>query len=144
MNGDVDLDRITYELEEMKAKGMSGAEIWDIGVIRPHPEEKVPAGPPFLGPESLKAVNHAIEQDTSQDWTDTFVEEFRERRGYDPIPYLPALKGKSFSDPLLTSRFRQDYRKTVSDLWIDGHYRASTKFLNSYGMQLVAEGGHGG
>ena len=323
MNGDVDLDRMTYELEEMKAKGMSGAEIWDIGVIRTHPEEKVPAGPPFLGPESLKAVNHAIEQadrlglhlgmvassswnaggswvkpqesmkgiyhsgitvqgpaslsqvlpfpvvprapkgedglpiyyreiavlafpevksntiadissvinlsskmdskglltwevpagtwviqrfvnsmtgeklkvpspnsngllidhldanaarshfqhiidqiltmrpsldamrymevdsveigrDTSQDWTDTFVEEFRKRRGYDPIPYLPALKGKSFSDALLTSRFRQDYRKTVSDLWIDGHYRASTKFLNSYGMQLVAEGGHGG
>jgi alpha-L-rhamnosidase/Prolyl oligopeptidase family len=323
MNGDVDLDRMTYELEEMKAKGMSGAEIWDIGVIHTHPDEKVPAGPPFLGPESLKAVNHAIEQadrlglhlgmvassswnaggswvkpqesmkgiyhsgitvqgpaslsqvlpfpevprapkgedglpiyyreiavlafpevknnaiadvssvinlsskmdskglltwevpagtwviqrfvnsmtgeklkvpspnsngllidhldanaarshfqhiidqiltmrpsldamrymevdsveigrDTSQDWTDTFVEEFRKRRGYDPIPYLPALKGKGFSDALLTSRFRQDYRKTVSDLWIDGHYRASTKFLNSYGMQLVAEGGHGG
>jgi pimeloyl-ACP methyl ester carboxylesterase len=323
MNGDVDLDRITFELQEMKAKGMSGAEIWDIGVIRTHPEEKVPAGPAFLGPESLKAVNHAIEQadrlglhlgmvassswnaggswvkpeqsmkgiyhsditvqgpaslsqvlpfpavpskskgadglpiyyreiavlafpevksntiadvsavinlsskmdskglltwevpagtwviqrfvnsmtgeklkvpspnsngllidhldanaarshfqyildqilsmrpsldamrymevdsveigrDTSQDWTDTFIEEFRKRRGYDPIPYLPALKGKSFSDALLTSRFRQDYRKTVSDLWIDGHYRASTKFLNTYGVQLVAEGGHGG
>ena len=62
INGDVDLDRLTFELEEMKAKGMSDAEIWDIGVIRTHPEEKVPAGPPFLGPESLKAVNHAIEQ----------------------------------------------------------------------------------
>jgi|688.fasta_scaffold1517579_1 hypothetical protein len=50
MNGDVDLDRLTFELEEMKAKGMSGAEIWDIGVIRPHPEEK---GPTFLGPVTL-------------------------------------------------------------------------------------------
>ena len=39
MNGNVDLDRMTYELEEMKAKGMSGVEIWDIGVIRPIPEE---------------------------------------------------------------------------------------------------------
>jgi hypothetical protein len=29
----VDLAEITRELEEMKAKGMSGAEIWDIGVI---------------------------------------------------------------------------------------------------------------
>ena len=82
--------------------------------------------------------------DTSQDWTDSFVEEFRKRRGYDPIPYLPALKGKSFADPHITSRFQHDYRKTVSDLWIDGHYRASTKFLNTYGMQLVAEAGHGG
>ena len=33
MNGNVDFDRMTYELEEMKAKGMSGVEIWDIGVI---------------------------------------------------------------------------------------------------------------
>ena len=51
-----------------------------------------------------------IGRDTDHDWTDTFVEEFRKRRGYDPIPYLPALMGKSFSDELLTSRFRQDYR----------------------------------
>ena len=41
MNGNVDLDRITYELEEMKAKGMSGAEIWDIGVIRPIPKSPI-------------------------------------------------------------------------------------------------------
>ena len=53
---------MTYELEEMKAKGMSGVEIWDIGVIRPIAEEPIPAGPAFLGPESLKAVNHAINQ----------------------------------------------------------------------------------
>jgi len=322
MNGNVDLNRMTYELEEMKAKGMSGVEIWDIGVIRKIPEEPIPAGPAFLGPESLKAVNHAIDQadrlglhlgmvassswnaggswieprdsmkgiyhseitvqgptnlsmvlpfpathapkgddglppyyreiavltflqttnqvirdqssvinlsakmdrkglltwkvpagtwviqrfvnsmtgdklmvpspnsngliidhldgkaaethfryiidqilkvrpsldalrymevdsieigrDESQDWTDSFMEEFRKRRGYDPIPYLPVLKGKRFADPQITARFQHDYRQTVSDLWIEGHYAASTRFLNTYGMQLVAEGGHGG
>lgn len=320
MNGNVDLDRITYELEEMKAKGMSGAEIWDIGVISPIPEEPIPAGPAFLGPESLKAIDHAVneadrlglhlgivassswnaggswveprdamkglyvseitvsgpaklsqvlpfpdcngpkgtnglplyykeiavlafpqsqdniirdvavvtnlsdkmtrdglltwdvpvgswviarfvtsntgqklmvpspnsngliidhldanaarrhfrhiidqilkvrpgldalrymevdsvEVDDQTDWTDSFVEEFRKRRGYDPVPYLPALKGKSFADPQVTARFQHDYRKTVSDLWIDGHYAASRAILNSYGMQLVAEAGHGG
>ncbi len=320
LNGNVDLGEITRELEEMKAKGMSGAEIWDIGVIHPIPEEPIPAGPAFLGPESLKAVNHAIEQadrlglhlgmvassswnaggswvqprdamkglyhgeitvagpsklsqvlpfpanhapkgadglplyykeiavlafpqspsnlicdatavinlsermnrdglltwdvpagswviarfvtsntgeklmvpssnsngllidhldgnaarihfryiidqllktrlsldalrymevdsvevDNQMDWTDSFVAEFRQRRGYDPIPYLPALKGKRFTDPQITSRFQHDYHKTVSDLWIDGHYRASGAFLNTYGMQLVAEAGHGG
>ena len=35
LNGNVDLDRMTCELEEMKAKGMPGAEIRDIGVICP-------------------------------------------------------------------------------------------------------------
>jgi hypothetical protein len=320
MNGDVDLARITYELEQMKEKGMSGGEIWDIGVIRPIPEDPIPAGPAFLGPESLKAVNHAIEQadrlnlhlgivgasswntggswvqprdamkgfyhseitvegpskvsqvlpfpacnapkgpdglpiyykeiavlafpqttnhvirdtavvinlsenmnrdglltwevpsgtwviaryitsnsgaklmvpspnseglvidhldgnaakthfahitdqllkerlsldsmrfmfadsieiDNQTDWTDSFVTEFRKRRGYDPVPYLPVLKGKRFADPQITSRFQHDYDKTVGDLWVDGHYRTSKEFVNSYGMQLVAEGGHGG
>ncbi len=320
LNGNVDLPEITRELEEMKAKGMSGAEIWDIGVIHPLPEEPVPAGPAFLGPESLKSINHAIEQadrlglhlgivtssswnaggswvqprdamkglyhseitatgpsklsqvlrfpsckapkgenglplyykeiavlafpqspdgvipntaavinlssnmkpdgrldwdvppgswvierfitsNTGQklmvpspnsngllidhldgnaveshfnhilgailktrpsldamrymevdsvevhdemDWTDSFVAEFRQRRGYDPLPYLPALNGKKFTDPQITSRFQHDYHKTVSDLWIDGHYRKGREYLNRYGMQLVAEAGHGG
>ncbi|HRZ53871.1 MAG TPA: glycosyl hydrolase [Candidatus Paceibacterota bacterium] len=320
LNGNIDLAQITRELDEMKAKGMSGAEIWDIGVISPDPDEPLPAGPAFLGPESLKAIHHAIgeadrlglrlglvassswnaggswiqprdamkglyhsevtvngptrlsrvlpfptsrapkgtnglpiyykeiavlafpqttnkiirdanavinlsantdgdgrltwdvpagswviarfitsntgqklmvpspnsngllidhldahaaethfrhiidqllkmrpsldalrymevdsvEVSNQTDWTDLFVEEFQRRRGYDPIPYLPVLKGSSFADPQVTSRFQHDYRKTVSDLWIDGHYRASTRFLNTYGMQLVAEAGHGG
>ena len=83
----------------------------------------------------------SVEIDNQTDWTDSFVAEFRKRRGYDPIPYLPVLKGKSFADPQITSRFQHDYHKTVGDLWIDGHYRASKEFLNTYGMQLVAEGG---
>ena len=320
LNGNVDPAEITRELKEMKAKGMSGAEIWDIGLIRPNPENPIPAGPAFLGPESLKAINHAIEEadrlglhlgmvassswnaggswiqprdamkglyhseitvngpirlsqvlpfpstrapkgtnglpvyykeiavlafpqtakdvigDTAAvinlsekmnrdglltwdvpagpwvivrfitsntgeglkvpspnsrgllidhldqnaaethfrymidqllktrpsldslrymevdsvevknqtDWTSSFVEEFRKRRGYDPIPYLPVLKGRTFADPQIAPRFQHDYRMTVSDLWIDGHYRAGTRYLNRYGMQLVAESGHGG
>ncbi len=86
----------------------------------------------------------SIEIDNQTDWTDSFVAEFRKRRGYDPIPYLPVLKGKCFADPQINSRFQHDYQKTVGDLWVDGHYRASKEFLNTYGMQLVAEGGHGG
>ncbi len=321
LNGNVNLAQITRELEEMKAKGMSGAEIWDIGVIRPNPDETpIPAGPAFMGPESLKAINHAIDEATrlrlhlglvassswnaggswvapadamkglyssqtlvtgpakfsqklpfpdnkapkspgdlpvyskevavlavpqsgansipdtasiinlsgkmnadglltwnvppgqwaimrflctntgqrlmvpspnsnglmidhfnaqasehhfeylvgeilktrksldalkymevdsveihpGTDWTGNFVEEFRRRRGYDPIPYLPVLKGPVFADPQIAARFKYDYRKTVSDLWIDGHYRKSKQVLNKYGLKLVAEGGHGG
>jgi hypothetical protein len=322
LNGNVNLPRLTEELEQMKAKGMSGAEIWDIGILRPNPDAPVPAGPAFLGPDGMKAVNHVIDEadrlglhlgivassswnaggswvepkdamkglfhseitvkgpervfrvlplpqkskeksygkedppsyareiavlafpktadesiydakavinltkmmdsdgklvwdapagewvvqrfmmaNTGQrlmvpspnssglmldhmdakaaekhfqyimdriletrpspdalrymevdsvevhdhtDWTDSFIEEFRRRRGYDPLPYLPALKGKTFSDPNIAPRFLHDYRMTVSDLWIDGHYRAGKNFLNRYGIQLVAESGHGG
>jgi hypothetical protein len=98
-----------------------------------------------LSLDSMRSmVVDSIEIGNQTDWTDSFVEEFRKRRGYDPVPYLPVLKGKSFADPQITSRFQHDYHKTVGDLWINGHYRASKEFLNTYGMKLVAEAGHGG
>ena len=62
LNGNVDLAQITRELEEMKAKGMSGAEIWDVGLIHLNPDMTVTAGPAFLGPESLAAIHYAINE----------------------------------------------------------------------------------
>jgi alpha-L-rhamnosidase len=96
-------------------------------------------------PDALRYMEvDSVEVHDHTDWTDSFVQEFRQRRGYDPIPYLPALKGKTFSDPNIAPRFLHDYRMTVSDLWIDGHYIAGKNFLNRYGIKLVAESGHGG
>lgn len=65
LNGNVDLAQLTHELEEMKAKGMSGAEIWDIGTYSQNPDEApIQSGPTFMGAESLKAINHAIDEAT--------------------------------------------------------------------------------
>ncbi len=61
LNGSVSRERISYELEEMKAKGMSGADIWD---VRAHadPDKMIPAGPAFLEAESLEAIGHAVKE----------------------------------------------------------------------------------
>ncbi len=61
MNGYTDSDQITYELEEMKAKGMRGAVIWDIGALT-DPEKIIPSGPSFLGKESLATIHHAMDE----------------------------------------------------------------------------------
>lgn len=61
LEGHVSLDRITYEMEEMKAKGMGGADIWDVHAYI-DPEETIPDGPTFLGKESLKAIAHALKE----------------------------------------------------------------------------------
>ena len=309
LNGNADLPQITRELEEMKDKGMSGAEIWDVKCLN-NKAGAVPAGPPFLGPESVKAISHAIDEadrlklrlglvassswnaggswvtpdwglkglmftetavkgpgvveqllpraaaayykdtavlalpslpnkmidtaasvvnltdqmdakgllkwnvpvgewvilrlgcgstgellmipspnsvglvidhmdpeatrrhfdtiirkilevrkdlgalkymevdsiEVSQDadWTDNFVREFLSRRGYDPTPYLPLLKGWKLADTDLTERFRRDFLLTRSDMWIDYHYRNGSELLNRHGLQLVGEPGHGG
>jgi hypothetical protein len=63
LNGHVDHAQLTRELEEMKAKGMRGAIIWDVGSII-NPEKTIPAGPPFLGPESLAAIHHVMDECT--------------------------------------------------------------------------------
>ncbi|GAG97097.1 unnamed protein product, partial [marine sediment metagenome] len=41
---------MTREMEEAKALGMRGFEIWDVGVY--YPSKIVPVGPEFLGEES--------------------------------------------------------------------------------------------
>lgn len=61
LNGFVDRAELTRELEELKAKGFGGAIIWDVGSLR-DPNEIIPAGPAFLGPESVASISHAIDQ----------------------------------------------------------------------------------
>ena len=61
LEGHVSLDRLTYEWEEMKAKGMGGADIWDVHAYI-NPDQMIPAGPTFLGETSLKAVAHVLRE----------------------------------------------------------------------------------
>jgi hypothetical protein len=61
LEGNVDLDRITFELEEMKAKGMAGGDIWDVHAYI-NPGKMIQAGPTFLGASSLKAIGHALKE----------------------------------------------------------------------------------
>jgi hypothetical protein len=58
LNGTVDHQQMTREMEEAKALGMRGFEIWDVGVYRPI--GMVPAGPAFLSEASLKSIKHAM------------------------------------------------------------------------------------
>lgn len=61
LNGHVDLNQITLELEEMKAKGMRGAIIWDLGAIA-DPGKIIPEGQAFFGSESIKAIHHTMDE----------------------------------------------------------------------------------
>ena len=61
LNGDVTHEGLTRDLEEAKDKGMGGLEIWDSEAMR-NPGDFVPAGPPFMGPESLAAIRHTISE----------------------------------------------------------------------------------
>ncbi|MEN6575022.1 MAG: glycosyl hydrolase [Phycisphaerales bacterium] len=62
VNGLTDKRRMTRELEELKAKGIGGLYIFDIGAQ--DPQKIVPAGPAFMGPESVDAIGHTVREAT--------------------------------------------------------------------------------
>jgi len=60
INGNVDLAQLTREMEQMKAAGLSKLYIFECGA-----QDKlgiVPVGPAFMGPESIKAIAHAVRE----------------------------------------------------------------------------------
>ncbi|MCU0449437.1 MAG: hypothetical protein MUC97_06255 [Bernardetiaceae bacterium] len=61
VDGNFDLAEITHELQEAKAKGMGGFDIWDVRAVVDE-AQAVPAGPPFMGPESVQAIGHAVRE----------------------------------------------------------------------------------
>ncbi|MCF7975918.1 MAG: hypothetical protein K9N55_19030 [Phycisphaerae bacterium] len=61
LNGAVTHDGLTRDLEEAKDKGLGGLEMWDTEAMR-NPDGFVPAGPPFMGPESVAAMHHAMNE----------------------------------------------------------------------------------
>jgi len=74
-------------------------------------------------------------------WTNKFISEFRERRGYDPVKYLPALTGKRLDTPELTVRFIWDYRRTVADLIAQNYYGRLSELSAKHGLGMHPESG---
>jgi hypothetical protein len=55
-------------------------------------------------------------------WTPRMRGEFQKRRGYDPLPWLPAVLGQTVDNDESTRRFLQDYRRTAADLVAANYY----------------------
>ena len=74
-------------------------------------------------------------------WTASFIENFRAHRGYDPIPYLPALAGKTVTNKEVTERFQWDYRRTLADLVAENYYGRLSKLSHEHGLGTHPESG---
>lgn len=94
-----------------------------------------------LGETALKYFYACSYEVRGAIWTPGLPAEFRRRRGYDLLPFLPVLAGAVVESEDVSERFRIDYRRTVADLFIDNFYRASREVAHRYGVKLVAEAG---
>jgi alpha-L-rhamnosidase len=73
-------------------------------------------------------------------WTARFAGEFRTRRGYDSIRYLPIVAGRIVDDRAASDRFLNDLRRTVGDLLTD-HYDHFSERAKVYGLGTQCESG---
>ncbi len=74
-------------------------------------------------------------------WTPTFREEFRRRRGYDLLAYLPVIAGRIVESRDVSNRFLHDFRKTMGDLAVDNHFRVFAALAEQHGLQIHPESG---
>ncbi|MBB3954260.1 glycosyl hydrolase [Novosphingobium sediminicola] len=96
-------------------------------------------GPEWMGEKGIRAIlTDSIEVGASN-WTPRLMEEFRRRRGYDPLPFLPALTGVVVSSAVQSDRFLHDFRQTLADLMADSHYGTVARVAHENGLKVYGE-----
>ena len=70
-------------------------------------------------------------------WTPDMRGEFQRRRGYDPLPWLPAVLGRTVDSPERTRRFLQDYRRTAADLVAANYYGRLRELTRKGGLRGI-------
>lgn len=90
---------------------------------------------------SLKTLTTDSWELGGTNWTDTFAAEFQRRRGYDPVPWLPAVTGRVVESSAATTRFLADLRRTVADLIVANHYNLFAERAAEAGLGVQAESG---
>jgi hypothetical protein len=101
-------------------------------------------GPEMMGRRGIRYVVNDSWEAGSQNWTDDMIEQFRNRRGYDPVPWMPVLTGEIVESSAASDRFLWDFRKTIADLIADEHYGVLEDVLHEWHMGHYSESDESG
>lgn len=94
---------------------------------------------PSLAAEVLKIFHVDSWECGSQNWSITFKDEFRKRRGYDPLPYLLTVTGVPVTDAAASEKFLHDMRWTIAELINDVFYKTLSALAHEKGCHFSAE-----
>jgi hypothetical protein len=75
----------------------------------------------------------------SQNWTPDFPAQFRSRRGYDLLRYLPAMMGIPVGSADIADRVLFDVRRTIADLMSDQYFGTFASLAQGAGMTVTAQ-----
>ena len=67
-------------------------------------------------------------------WTPEIAAKFTERRGYNPVPWYPALTGEIIQSAEKTEKFLFDWRETIGELFA-ANYDRINQIAKEYGMK---------
>lgn len=98
------------------------------------------AAKPYIGTSLRYLVTDSWEAGGAN-WTAGFREEFKRRRGYDPVPYLPVIAGRMVSSRETSNRFLFDLRRTVADLITENYYDRFAQRAAEQGLETHPESG---
>jgi hypothetical protein len=93
---------------------------------------------PVVG-KSLVATHIDSWEVGSQNWTPKFREEFKRRRGYDPLPFLPTMTGRIVDGSEVSERFLWDLRHTISELVLENYAGYFRELAHRHGLRLSIE-----
>ena len=74
-----------------------------------------------------------------QNWTPDFPRIFRERNGYDILPWLPAVLGYSVGSGIRTEVFLKDLRRTIADAVTENYYGELDRLCREEGVRFTAQ-----
>jgi hypothetical protein len=93
----------------------------------------------LLGNPGLNTFYFDSYEAGTPNWTPKMREEFKTRRGYDLLPYLPTMAKRVVGSDAATAKFNADFKCTVMDLFRDCYWATPRKLAHEYGLQFVAE-----
>ncbi len=116
---------------------------FDVKALEAHLDEYVGK---LLAKISPRAKEHGLTtlhmdswESGAQNWTPSFLDEFKKRRGYDARPWLPVYTGRAIRSLEMSERFLWDLRLTGQELVLENHAAAVKKYGRKHGLSLSIE-----
>ena len=97
------------------------------------------AGP--LAGKVLRSLQIDSWETNLPNWSGGLSDDFRQWRGYDPRPYLPALAGRIVHSSEVTDRFLYDYRRTLADAVAEHYFGRLSQLAEASGLVQQSEAG---
>lgn len=121
---------------------------WDYASLRNHYNSfmgRIIKHVPAAERKCLKFMVCDSYEKAAQNFGNDFIEQFKQRFGYDPVPFLLAYGGVVVGSEEQTNRFLWDVRRMIADRLAYDHIGELRKMANADGMRLWLENyGHWG